>query len=348
MITSVQMPGLPALRIVFFATVHPLSWLPAGLGSEVIEAWLAIKAYIYGIRRARRLIIFFTVRDVSSGWRTAAILGKWLRFRVMVDTVLVGADDAASLLRARWPLLTRRAARSAACFSAISTALKVSFANDLPHATVAYNPYGIDTELFRPATSDRRQFQRQAFGLEDAAFVGLFVGNVNPRKDVLSLIEGWIETASRRTDTQWILLIAGHYEAKSEYFQLVQQRLANVPRNASVRFLGARDDIPSIMTACDAYVSASTAEGLGIANVEAMASGLPVVCRHFPGIADDRKHGDAVASIVDWSPAAFAQAMDRIASPNYRQRCAADARTIAVEQFALGGRIDRLQALIRG
>lgn len=341
-------PEPPELPKGFFAKVPPLSWIPFGLGSEVAGAWLAIKAWAIGSRRSRRPILYFTGGHVSAGWRTATLLGKWLRVRVIVESVLVGADDAASLLRGRWPLLTRRAAKSVACFSTISSALHSSFATDLPEAAVVYNPYGVDTELFQPATGDQRRCQRQALGLADRDFVGLFVGNVNPRKDVLSLVEAWIETASLRPDTHWVLLVVGHYEPTSEYARWLNQRMADVPDNARVCLLGARDDVPSIMNACDAYVSASTAEGLGIANVEALAAGLPVVCRYLPGITDDMTHGDAVTGIRDWSPAAFAQEMDRMADPHRQQRCAADARTIAVERFAISGRIQRLRALCRG
>ncbi len=338
-------PEPPSLPKGFFAAVRPLRCIPFGLGSEFTGAWLAIKAWAFGRRCSRRPILYFTGGHVSAGWRTAAILGSWLRVRVIVESVLVGADDAASLLRARWPLLTRKAVRSVAGFSTISSALHSSFASDLPDAAVVYNPYGVDTELFQPATPAQRRCQREALSLAEIDFVGLFVGNVSPRKDVLSLIEAWIETASLRPDMHWVLLIVGQYEPSSEYGQSIQQRLAEVPVNAQVRLLGAREDIPAIMNACDAYVSASTAEGLGLANVEALASGLPVVCRHLPGITEDMTYGDAVTGIHDWSPTAFAQAIHRIADAQNWARCSADARTIAVERFDLRGRIERLLAL---
>jgi glycosyltransferase involved in cell wall biosynthesis len=338
-------PEPPELPKGFFATVQPISWLPFGLGSELTGAWLAMKAWAFGLRRSRRPILYFTGGHVSAGWRTAAILGKWLRVRVIVESVLVGADDAASLLQARWRLLTRTAARRVACFSTISSALKTSFASDLPEVTVVYNPYGVDTELFQPASIAERSRQRLALGLSDHDFVGLFVGNVNPRKDVLSLVEAWIETALSRPDTHWTLLVVGHYDPNCDYARLVQKRLEDVPNNLRICLLGVRDDIPAIMSACDAYVSASTAEGLGLANVEALASGLPVVCRYLSGITDDMTHGDAVTGIRDWSPPAFARAMSRVADPRQWNRCSADARTVAVERFALTERIERLLAL---
>lgn len=338
-------PEPPRLPKGFFTIMRPFIWLPLGLGSEVGGAWLAVRAWWLGIQRSRRSILYFTGGHVSAGWRTAAILGKPLGVTVIVECVLVGADDAASLLRARWPVLTRIAVRLVAYFSTISSALTSSFKRDLPNARVVYNPYGVDTELFCPTTLDERRSQREALGLQEKDFVGLFVGNVSPRKDVLSLVEAWLESASRRPEIYWHLLIVGHYEPASEYTQLIQQRLAEGRDNARVWLLGARDDIPSIMHACDVYVSASTAEGLGLANVEALASGLPVVCRHLPGITEDMTYGEAVAGIRQWRPETFASAIERITDIQHWNRCSTDARTVAVERFALSSRIERLLAL---
>jgi glycosyltransferase involved in cell wall biosynthesis len=44
-----------------------------------------------------------------------------------------------------------------------------------------------------------------------------------------------------------------------------------------VSFCGYRDDVPDLLAAMDVYVNACRAEGFGLAVVEAMQSGLPVV-----------------------------------------------------------------------
>ena len=339
-------PVPPELPKGVFATIRPCTCLPYGLGAEVSGALLALRAWAFGIAHAKRPILYFTGGHVGAGWRTAAILGRLLRIPVVVEAVLVGADDASSLLKARWRLLTRTAVGAATYVSVISTALASSFARELPRANVVYNPYGVDTELFRPATHDERASHRIALGLADTDLVGLFVGNVNPRKDVLSLVDAWLHTASLRPDLRWALLVVGHYDEQSEYFSAIQHRLINLTPNAVVRFLGPREDVPSIMRACDLYVSASTAEGLGLANVEAMSTGLPVVCRYLAGITDDMICGNAVTGIHVWSPAAFADSVERITELPARQAAAQDARKVAVERFTLRERIERIRSLV--
>lgn len=53
-----------------------------------------------------------------------------------------------------------------------------------------------------------------------------------------------------------------------------------------VHFLGRRTDIPQILKTADVYVQPSLWEGFGIAAVEAMAAGLPIVASRVPGLAD--------------------------------------------------------------
>jgi glycosyltransferase involved in cell wall biosynthesis len=54
--------------------------------------------------------------------------------------------------------------------------------------------------------------------------------------------------------------------------------------SARCLFLGSRADVPAILEACDLYLQTSYAEGFGIAALEAMAAGLPVVASDSPGL----------------------------------------------------------------
>jgi glycosyltransferase involved in cell wall biosynthesis len=54
----------------------------------------------------------------------------------------------------------------------------------------------------------------------------------------------------------------------------------------NVRFLGARDDVPDLMVASDAFVLPSRWEGLPGAVIEAMALETPVVATDLPGVRE--------------------------------------------------------------
>lgn len=56
--------------------------------------------------------------------------------------------------------------------------------------------------------------------------------------------------------------------------------------------LGHRYDIPEILKACDIYAQPSKREGLGIAAIEAMAAGLPILTSNVQGMVDYSKTGE--------------------------------------------------------
>lgn len=51
-------------------------------------------------------------------------------------------------------------------------------------------------------------------------------------------------------------------------------------------FLGSRTDVPEVLAACGLYLQSSVKEGFGIAVLEAMASGLPVVATDVAGLSE--------------------------------------------------------------
>lgn len=59
-----------------------------------------------------------------------------------------------------------------------------------------------------------------------------------------------------------------------------------VEKNVRVIFLGFRKDIPEINRCADIAVLPSLREGLGLAGIEALASGVPVVGSDVQGIKD--------------------------------------------------------------
>ena len=57
-------------------------------------------------------------------------------------------------------------------------------------------------------------------------------------------------------------------------------------KNVRVKFLGFRKDIPELNKCADIAVLPSLREGLGLAGIEALASGVPVIGSRVQGIKD--------------------------------------------------------------
>ncbi|MHB1557210.1 MAG: glycosyltransferase [Isosphaeraceae bacterium] len=115
---------------------------------------------------------------------------------------------------------------------------------------------------------------------------------------------------------------------------------------AFVRFLGTRDDVPRVIAGCDAFCHAAPFEPFGIACIEAMASGLPVVVPDAGGIREAVEPG--VTGLV-YPPLDVARLADAIQTlhdnPSLRGTMGQAARHTVVSQFSVEGYVRRLHDL---
>jgi glycosyltransferase involved in cell wall biosynthesis len=79
-----------------------------------------------------------------------------------------------------------------------------------------------------------------------------------------------------------------------------------------VRFLGQRSDVGDLLAASDVVVLPSRREGLGVAALEAMAAGRPVVASAVGGLADAIADGRTGLLVPPARPAPLAAALERL------------------------------------
>ena len=113
---------------------------------------------------------------------------------------------------------------------------------------------------------------------------------------------------------------------------------ANLGLSNRVRFLGYRDDVPSLLRQCDLFVLPSLWEPFGIAMVEAMVLGVPVVACCAGGVPEIITDGETGVLVTPGSPLALAEGICRVLSDQvFAARLAAQARKIAEGRFDARG-----------
>ncbi len=131
-------------------------------------------------------------------------------------------------------------------------------------------PNGINLEKFRTARASNKSKNPQT------PPVVLSIGRLEPQKDHATVLRA----IEKLPDVQLIMVGDGK-------MRLQLERLAfSLGISNRVHFLGERHDIPELMQMADVYVQSSCWEGFGIAALEAMAGGLPVVSSNVPGLSD--------------------------------------------------------------
>jgi glycosyltransferase EpsD len=139
---------------------------------------------------------------------------------------------------------------------------------------------GIDLKRFHPVTVQEKNRLRETFGFHDTDFIILYIAEFIPRKNHIFLLRQI--PPLRRSIPEIKFLFAG----KGELLESCKETAAELNAAEIVRFLGYRDDVEILCQIADLHVSPSRQEGQGLNNIEAMASGLPVICSKIRGHMD--------------------------------------------------------------
>lgn len=147
-------------------------------------------------------------------------------------------------------------------------------------------PNGARLDVFKPGMK---------ISFQDPPVI-LSVGRLTPAKNY-SLALKAIADLSNRKNFVFKWLIAGDGDMRIELEKLTSE----LSLDGIVEFLGTREDIPKLMSNADIFFIPSLWEGFGIAAVEAMASGLPIIAGAVPGLRE--VVGGEASLLVD--PASF-------------------------------------------
>jgi glycosyltransferase involved in cell wall biosynthesis len=180
-------------------------------------------------------------------------------------------------------------------------------------------PNGIDVEAFHPA---------QTTGTSVTLFS---ICRLVPRKNVHILIAAVEELV--REGAPLALVVAGTGPERERIEQLARQS------GGAVRFVGFVDEArkKQLLSESDAFVQLSTREGLSIATLEALASGVPGVVSDIPGVREPITPGltgwyvddpESVPSVVATLRRVLA---DRPRLPAMRRAC----REVAAGRYSL-------------
>lgn len=150
-------------------------------------------------------------------------------------------------------------------------------------------PSGIDTDKFgKYIETDGRYRIRQQYGLSKEQTVLLYVGRLAKEKNTLEILRCQKRVSRYGT----ILMIVGDGPYRSE----IEEQVRELEISESVIFTGMiePDKVAEYYQAGDFFVSASTSETQGLTYVEALAAGIPLLCREDPcliDVVDNGKNG---------------------------------------------------------
>lgn len=209
------------------------------------------------------------------------------------------------------PLRARFAARSADHLLAISDATKQDLIRllNVPEDRITVAHLGCSPQFGPCSDPVAIERVRQAHDLPDRYV--LYVGRLQPRKNLPRLIEAFEECRRRRPDLPHQLVIAGD---KGWLYDQIYAAAEHSSARDFIRFLGfvPNEDLPVLISEADVLALVSLWEGFGLPVVEAMACGTAVLtsnCSSLPEVA-----GDAAVTVDPHDSGAIADALGQLLS----------------------------------
>lgn len=189
-------------------------------------------------------------------------------------------------------------------------------------------PSAVDPEALHPRRS--RAEVRAELGAEQDALCVLVAAALVPRKGIDVLLQAAARLGADCPSP--LVWIAGEGPERGRLERLVHQT------GVAARFLGRRGDVPDLLGACDVFALPSRHEGLGVAALEAMALGRPVLASRVGGLAEAVAHEGTGLLVPPDDPSALAEGLTRLLrDPGLRDRLgAAGPARIADRHLASG------------
>jgi len=169
---------------------------------------------------------------------------------------------------------------------------------------------GVDAR-FRPVTDPARLAQVRARYALPESYI-LYVGTIEPRKNLVALLEAFSAIYNRQSAIGNRQLVIGG--KKGWLYESFFSRLRELGLEGEMILPGyiADEDLPAMYSAASVFVFPSLYEGFGLPPLEAMACGTPVVCSNASSLPE--VCGEAALLVEPMDVQGLAQAMERVLS----------------------------------
>ena len=140
---------------------------------------------------------------------------------------------------------------------------------------------GIKTGKFREIAIDR-EAKRASLGYGNEDFLLLTVAEMTPNKNHITILKALSLLKDKEEFQNMHYLICG----RGEMWASLEESARELGISDHVNFLGYRSDAPELYKASDLFLFVTLREGLSVALMEAMSSGMPIICAEIRGNTD--------------------------------------------------------------
>ena len=291
---------------------------------------LALAATIHDIALREGLDIVhvhYAIPHATSAWIAREMLGG--TDAPPLVTTLHGTDVTLVGMHPSFRAITRFSILRSQGVTAVSHFLKDVTVRDfdVPAERVRVIPNFVDTGVFRPPRDPCRR--KRIFAPEGQKIV-MHVSNFRPVKRVRDVIDVF---AGVRAEIPARLVMVGDGPDRPR----AAERVTELGLEGDVVFLGKHASVEELLRCADLFLLTSDSESFGLAALEAISCGVPVVGYQAGGLPEVIDHGEngllvPVGAVAEAAEAGRSLMGDRRLWTRFSEA----GRTAAVERFATG------------
>jgi L-malate glycosyltransferase len=195
---------------------------------------------------------------------------------------------------------------------------------------------GIDLHRFDKAalSTDASVFRRSLGVAPERLLVGM-VGEINQLKGQVEFLRA-ASLLARDFPTAAFVIAGEDFSRTGEHRARILKLISELKLDARVHLTGWLKDVAPLLHALDVFVSASHTESFGLAIVEALASGVPVIATATEGAREILLGGETGLLVPINDTGQLAAAIARLLGDTAeRERLGARGRAAALERFSL-------------
>ena len=272
--------GVPVRRIPYFNR---------NLLTKIFSLFVICPVYLVNVLK-NDIILIYGAHVI--GYQILILISSLLGKKVLLQSLLLGADDIASILASNSGIIrsiNRFVIRRISLYFAINPEFARIHREYLPDKNkLIVSPQGFDPEYFYPAKDDKYFEIRKRFNIDPDCLVLLSVGFVITRKGYNELFEAMAEL-----DLDFKYYVVGEYAFDAGHFLSNEAGRARKIKahgehllGGRLYFEGPRNRILEYYQMSDIVLFNARQEGTPNTLLESMASGVPVIAREIPGLRD--------------------------------------------------------------
>jgi N-acetyl-alpha-D-glucosaminyl L-malate synthase BshA len=308
--------------------VHPP--YPLSLASKMVE--------VVTYEKLDLLHVHYAVPHATSAYLARQVLGKQAPKIITTlhgtDITLVG-NDRSYLPIVRFSISESDGVTTPSQYLKMATYDKLNLSTDIPIDVI---PNFVDTDLYRPLQpGEKRDPIPASIGCCKEAKILTHVSNFRPLKRIEDVVRIFNLV---QMEMKAHLMLIGDGPERSKIERLVR----DLGLEEKVCFLGKQETFVPILQASDLFLLPSETESFGLAALEAMSCGVPVIATNVHGIPEVVEHGRTgfLSDVGDVDEMAK-HALELLRDDELYSRFSHAARQSVLDRFTLPKLVDRYE-----